>query len=440
FDELIDYAIDVALDSNLTETQNGLLIPLEEISDLEQGALNEFSDYFGVSLQSESLDVEDVQLLLSDVAQQLNNRTAVISVHVADANVNAGSLGTDKQLELILMLPNEKPRKFLLPGVVPDALKQTANDFRNNLLTSVRRRDNSFMPQAQLLHQALVAPIEESLQRANIDTLVYSMPSGLRMLPLAALHDGEQYLIEKYSVGTVPSLSLIDAQFEQPIDSSRVLAMGASSFEALSPLPGVPVEVELIRNQWPGATFLNEDFTREALIQQRSQTPYELIHLATHAEFNPGDINNSYIQLWDDKLRLGELSELGWDSPAVDLLVLSACSTAVGNAEAEMGFAGLAVGAGVRSAMASVWSVSDLGTLALMGEFYHQLNAQPVKADALRAAQLSMLRQQTKVVDNHLVTPTHSHIPLPENLANGLPPDFSHPYYWSGFTLIGSPW
>ncbi|MEL6351010.1 MAG: CHAT domain-containing protein [Cyanobacteria bacterium J06627_28] len=438
-DQLDSGADDVAL-GNLNDAPGGIAIPSDEIVGLEQINLGELSDYFGRSLAEETLDVEEVQQLLFDVAEQLEVRTAVVSVHVVDSNVNTGEGGADEQLELIVLLPGTAPQKFIVAGVDPRELKQTANEFRNNLLTSVRRRNDSFMPQSQALYQALIAPLEETLDQANIDTLVFSMASGLRMVPLAALHDGEQYLIEKYGVGMVPSLSLIDPQFDQPIDSARVLAMGASSFDTLSPLPGVPVEVEMIRNRWPGATFLNEDFTREAMLEQRSQVPYELIHLATHAEFNAGDIDNSYIQLWDSKLRLSELSELGWDSPAVDLLVLSACRTAVGSSEAEMGFAGLAVGSGVRTAMASIWAVSDLGTLALMGEFYSQLNRQPIKAEALRAAQLSMLYQQTEIVDGQLVTPTGNSTPLPDDLTANIQPDLSHPYYWSGFTMIGSPW
>ncbi|MEO0770371.1 MAG: CHAT domain-containing protein, partial [Cyanobacteria bacterium J06649_4] len=439
-DELDAGADDFAL-GNLNDTPGSIEVPSDEIASLEQINLGELSDYFGRSLAEETLDVEEVQQLLFDVAEQLDVRTAVVSVHVVDSNVNTGEGGAEEQLELIVLLPGTAPQKFIVAEVDPRELKQTANEFRNNLLTSVRRRNNSFMPQSQALYQALIAPLEEALDQANIDTLVFSMASGLRMVPLAALHDGEQYLVEKYSVGMVPSLSLIDTQFDQPIDSARVLAMGASSFDTLSPLPGVPVEMALIRDRWPGATFLNEDFTREALLEQRSQTPYELIHLATHAEFNAGDIDNSYIQLWgDNKLRLSELSELGWDSPAVDLLVLSACRTAVGSAEAEMGFAGLAVGSGVRTAMASIWAVSDLGTLALMGEFYSQLNRQPIKAEALRAAQLSMLYQQTQIVDGQLVTPTDESIPLPNDLTDNVQADLSHPYYWSGFTMIGSPW
>ncbi|MEO1619810.1 MAG: CHAT domain-containing protein [Cyanobacteria bacterium J06632_3] len=440
FEDFLEDVIDIAIDTNIDEGANGLFIPLDELSAIEQGTVGEFSSYFEQSFDDDSLDIQDVQLLLFNVAQQLNNRTAIISVHVADANVHNGESGAKKQLELIVLLPNEEPQKFIVPGINPDELKRAAKDFRNNLLTSVRRGDDSFMQQAQLLHRALVKPVEKTLQRANIDTVVFSMDSGLRMLPLAALHDGEQYLVEKYSVGMVPSLSLIDAQFDRAIDASRVLAMGASSFDSLSPLPGVPVEVDLIRSRWPGATFLNEEFTLEALIRERSQTPYELVHLATHAEFKSGDVNDSYIQLWDSKLRLGELSQLGWDSPTVDLLVLSACSTAVGSREAEMGFAGLAIGAGVRSAMASIWSVSDLGTLALMGEFYSQLDAQPIKAEALRSAQLSMLNKQTQIVDGDLATPSGEKITLPDDLTEGSLPDLSHPYYWSGFTMIGSPW
>lgn len=424
--------------------QKGGQISLEEIAALEQRNLSELSDYFGRPLFEEALDIDEVQALLREAVEKRNNRTAIVSVNITEPNANLGETEpteTQQQLELIVMTPEALPRRFILPGAELESLTQTASDFRDNLLTSVRRRNDSFMPQAQALYQMLVAPLADTLAEANIDTLLYSMRSGLRLLPIAALHDGEEYLIENYSVGMLPSLSLLNAQFDQSIADAQVLAMGASSFDSFAPLPGVPIEVDRIRDRWPGETFLNEDFTKDVLLEQRSQTPYELIHLATHAAFNPGDVNNSYIQLWgDNTLRLGDLLEMDWDSPTVDLLVLSACRTAVGSAEAEMGFAGLAVGAGVRSAVASVWSVSDLGTLALMDEFYNQLSAQPIKAEALRAAQLSMLHGQTELVDGQLVMPAGESISLPENLTINDQADLSHPYYWAGFTMIGSPW
>jgi CHAT domain-containing protein len=227
------------------------------------------------------------------------------------------------------------------------------------------------------------------------------MDTGLRTIPIAALHDGEQFLIEKYSVGTLPALGLVDTQYAS-LDEADVMVMGASQFDQLEPLPAVPLEVAQIHQLWPGAAFLNEQFTRQNLIQQQAQNPYRVIHLATHAEFSAGSLNSSYIQLWDEPLRLDELQQLGWQNPPVDLLVLSACSTAVGSPEAEMGFAGLAVASGVRSAMASLWSVDDVGTLALMREFYWQLRTTSTKVKALQAAQLAMLNGNIQMASGQL--------------------------------------
>jgi CHAT domain-containing protein len=143
--------------------------------------------------------------------------------------------------------------------------------------------------------------------------------------------------------------------------------MGSAKFTDLRPLPAVPVELSTITpSLWKGKSFLNDAFTLENLKAQRKQQPFGIIHLATHASFQPGAPSNSYIELWNSKLRLNQLSELGWNNPAVELLVLSACRTALGDEQAELGFAGLAVQAGVKSAIASLWSVSDEGTLGLM--------------------------------------------------------------------------
>jgi len=204
------------------------------------------------------------------------------------------------------------------------------------------------------------------------------------------------------------------------------------------------VKLEAIAGQlWSGEAFLNQAFTRENLRSRQWDEPYRIIHLATHAEFKSGAPGNSYIQLWgDDRLRLDQLRELGWDDPAVDLLVLSACETALGDENAELGFAGLAVQAGVKSALASLWYVSDEGTLALMAEFYNHLSQATVKAEALREAQLAMLRGRVTIEDGELrgTDIRGGGIQLPNTLANLDSEDLSHPYYWAGFTLIGSPW
>ncbi|MBD1930619.1 MULTISPECIES: CHAT domain-containing protein [Cyanophyceae] len=314
---------------------------------------------------------------------------------------------------------------------------KVADDFRNQI--SSPRNTRSYLAPAQQLHQWLIAPIKEDLQNLGIQNLVFIMDTGLRSLPLAALHDGEKFLVERYSVGLMPSLSLTDTR-SSDIKESQILAMGASQFTNLQPLPAVPVELSLITQYlWEGKYFLNEAFTLKNLKAQRQQNPSGIIHLATHAEFKPGEPSKSYIQLWDTQLRLNQLRQLEWNNPPVQLLVLSACRTALGNEQAELGFAGLAVQAGVQSALASLWYVSDEATLVLMSEFYQQLKKAPIKAEALRQAQIAMLRGEVEIKGGQLHT-SAGDIPMPPNFANQGDKNFTHPFYWAAFTMIGSPW
>lgn len=161
--------------------------------------------------------------------------------------------------------------------------------------------------------------------------------------------------------------------------------------------------------------------------------------MATHAAFNEGPNNESYIQLWNQRLRIDQLKQLALEQSAVELLVLSACNTAIGNKESELGFTGMAALSGVRTAVGSLWSVSDLGTLAFMSEFYGQLKSTPSRAEAMRQAQQAMYAGKVQIKTNRLVTTQGSFL-LPPNLRQVDTIDFSHPYYWSGFTMVGSPW
>jgi CHAT domain-containing protein len=265
------------------------------------------------------------------------------------------------------------------------------------------------------------------------------MDVGLRSVPIAALYDGQEFLIEKYSVGLLPSLTLTDTSYTD-IKDAQVLAMGAEKFTELRSLPAVPVELSTITSSlWKGQSFLDNAFTLENLKAQRKQRPYGIIHLATHAVFRSGAPKNSYIQLWDTKLRLDQLSQLGWNNPPVELLVLSACKTALGDEEAELGFAGLAVQAGAKSVLASLWSVSDEGTLGLMTQVYEQLKQSPIKAEALRQTQLAMLKGQVQIKGGQVVTNSKT-VPLPTELARMGDKNLKHPYYWASFTMVGSPW
>ena len=406
--------------------QGNLNEALSAIDDLFE---SEYEEYLGEDIAGEKVSIESIRNTLKTIKDETGTNPVIIY-----------AISLPEQLELVLVLPEGPPIRKVISAANATALQQTLTEFRDTVTD--RDRPTAYLDSAQRLYSWMIAPVESQLKSLGIDTLIFSMDAGLRTIPMAALHDGKQFLVEKYSLGSIPSVSLTNSRYKA-VKNTRVLAMGASQFQQLDPLPAVPEELKAITQQFGSEKyFLNEEFTLTNLKNQRQQQPIEIIHLATHADFQPGDATNSYIQLWDNQLKLDQLRQLGWNQPPqIELLVLSACRTAVGDAQVELGFAGLAVQAGVKSALASLWSVSDGGTLALMSEFYRQLN-QPdvtIKAEALRRAQIAMLRGQLHVESGQLRgTGVVGTIPLPPELPENQ--DFSHPYYWAAFTIIGSPW
>ncbi|MDX2244549.1 MAG: CHAT domain-containing protein [Leptolyngbyaceae cyanobacterium bins.302] len=346
-------------------------------------------------------------------------------------------LSNGGHLELFLVTASGSVVLKPVLGVKPETVLAFANEFRGGVV----KPSGTYLASAQQLYQWLIKPLESELQARKINNLVFLVDVGLRFIPFATLHDGKVFLVEKYSVGLMPSLSLTDTRYV-PIKDTQVLAMGQSKFSdsRLSPLPAVGVEATTIaKTLWRGSAFLDKDVTLENLRSQRQQQPFGIVHLATHASFEPGKLDNSFIQLWNTQLRLNQVNQLGWNNPPVELAVLSACRTAYGDAEAELGFAGFAVQAGVKSVLASLWYADDGGTLGLMTEFYQQLRTAPIKAEALRQAQLAMLQKKVRIEQGQLHW-SGGIIPLPLELQNQGDPDLAHPYYWSGFTMIGSPW
>ena len=251
------------------------------------------------------------------------------------------------------------------------------------------------------------------------------------------MHDGKNFLIQNYNVSLIPSFSLTNTDYK-PVSGATVLAMGRSEFVDNDPLPSVPMELQTISSQSHGQSFLNSTFTVDNLNSQHSKRGFRIIHLATHAEFKPGKPSNSYIQLWNEKLNLAQIERLNWRNPQVDLLVLSACRTALGDRESELSFTGLAVKSGAKSALGSLWYVDDRGTLGLMTEFYQQLRGSALKSEALQLAQQAMISGKVRLENGQLVT-TAGKLNLPANLQQQNQ-NFSHPYYWSSFTMIGNPW
>lgn len=423
--------LDLDIDGRSLNAPLTSIVSLEAIAELDNARSTEFVNYFGEEVGNSSLTTASAREALKAIAQTTGTQSAVVYITL-----------TDSQIELVVFTANGSPIRRVVPGVSRQQVLATAKQFYDEITNPRRREFDTYLEVGQQLYNWLIAPIETDLQAESIDTLLFSLDAGLRSLPIAALHDGQQFLIEKYSLSAIPSISLMDARY-RPLKDAKVLAMGASEFVSLPPLLSVPVELSVISERlWQGEAFLNTEFTQTNLRSQRQNYPYPIIHLATHADFKPGALSNSYIQLWgDDKLTLDQLRQLGWHNPAVELLVLSACRTAFGDEQAELGFAGLAIQAGVKTALASLWYVSDEGTLALMSEFYQYLSQVPIKAEALRQAQLAMLRGHVSIEDGQLRgSGTRGEILLPPELATLDNQQLSHPYYWSGFTMIGSPW
>lgn len=402
----------------------------EILGAIEDSRNQEFQDYLGVTanLPSQNLTLFSFQETLKTIKAQTGKQAAILY-----------AISRGDRLEIILVPPVGSPIRKTILEATPEVLFPVVNEFRREITDPRRQNMNHYFSSAKQLYDWIIGPVAEELENLEIDTILFSLDPGLRSLPVAALFDGEQFLIERYSLSLIPSFSLT-AQSYIPLENSPVLAMGASQFTQKAPLPAVPLELTTIVEQTGSQqAFLNEEFTLENLLQQHEKDNFKIIHLATHAEFQSGDRTNSYIQLWDRQLNLDEMTALQLDMPEVELLVLSACRTALGDREAELGFAGLAVKSGVKTAIASLWYVNDEGTLGLMTELYHHLNLVPLKADALRQAQLAMLRQEVRIESGRLI---HSQgaIDLPPELSDVGTYPLSHPYYWSGFTAIGSPW
>jgi CHAT domain-containing protein len=357
----------------------------------------------------------------------------------------------ERQLDLVLVPSEGEPIYESIREANRENLMQVVQEFRREITDPKRRFTTSYRSSAKQLYEWIIAPLEEQLKARDIDTLIFSMDEGLRGIPVAAFYDGDRFLVERYAIALIPSLNLTDLSYK-PLEDAEILAMGASQFTARPPLHAVPVELSSITEEWPGESFLNQTFTLDNLKNKRDAEQYQIIHLATHAEFLPGEPSNSYIQFWDTTLPVYKIRELDWHEPPVELLVLSACRTAIGDNQAELGFAGLAVQAGVQSALASLWYISDEGTVALMNEFYHQLNQKlpnegeesgrvAIKAEALRYAQMAMIEGEWQIESGRLIgMMPREEIPRPPALSQLDNENLQHPYYWAAFIIVGSPW
>lgn len=401
---------------------------------LEKGINTEFTNFFGGSIkEAQSVSLAEAKETLNSIQKQTGEVPAFMYVGFS-TTVNDSPI-----LELMLITASGDPHLVQVPSASRQEMIKTQEQLRRHITNPNLINNTGYLEPAQKLYDWIIAPIQPYLEEAGVTNLGLIMDAGLRTLPLAVLHDGENFLIEKYSLGLMPSIGYIDTNYVNlNSQTSSLLVGGASQFINQPPLLAANIEMAAIQKLWPSSRRLTEtNFTVDAVRQGRRQS--KIIHLATHAEFLRGAPDNSYLQFFDRQLRLNEVSQLGWYDPPVELVILSACQTAIGNAEAELGFAGFFLKAGAKSALASLWKVSDEATAGLMLTFYQQLDQEAIKAEALRRAQLAMIRGEIYTENDQLVSTARTETLPPELHWDGKQ-DFSHPFFWSAFTLVGSPW
>ncbi|HEY9906511.1 MAG TPA: CHAT domain-containing protein, partial [Thermosynechococcaceae cyanobacterium] len=376
------------------ETMQLLLEPqgsanLKQVLDtLELLKLAELQNYFGN---------ECVQVAQSNAkTQRLSNDATVVY-----------SVALDDRTEMIVQSPTGKLTHHAI-ALDRRSLQQKVDTFRQLL---EKRSTDEYLGLSQKLYNDLIRPLEADLAQAK--TLVFIQDGVLRQVPMAALHDGQQFLIQKYAIATTPSLSLTAGTAAQP-PYSKALILGLTvERPPFAALPNVRGEVAAVKTILGGTELVDRAFTLDNLESQLEKN-YPVVHVATHGKLGVNS-SNSFLQAFDQRITLEQIDTILRSRrsarQAVELLTLSACQTAAGDDRAALGFAGIAVRAGVKSAIASLWYINDEATAQLIQEFYTQLQQPNVtKAEALQAAQI-------KLIGNF---------------------QYSHPAVWSPFVLIGN--
>lgn len=315
------------------------------------------------------------------------------------------------RLELLLSL-SDGIRQFTVP-VTGDTVAAEARIFRSLL---EKRTTREYLPHGETLYGWLLQPLENTLTQADVQTLVIVPDGPLRTFPFGGLYDGERYLAEKYALATTPGLTLTDAKplsQQQP----RVLLSGLTeSVQGFPALPAVGYELDEIQSifgQDNGALLKDQSFSLQNLERELTKRPYNVVHIASHGQFE-SDIRKSFLLTYNEKLNMDRLEEYmqlrRFSDQPVELLTLSACQTAAGDDRAALGLAGIAIKAGARSALGTLWFVNDEASSLLVADFYRHLQRGNTKAAALQEAQARLLDDKR----------------------------YKHPGYWSPFLLIGN--
>jgi CHAT domain-containing protein len=368
----------------------------------------------------ESLQVVELQSFLhqSCIDSDIDTKKVEIDKIDKSAAVIYPILLPDR-VAVIAALPQQPLRYYSQKESLPAATVQLiVTKLRDKIENSefTPQQEKTFHKQSKQIYDSILAPLANDLQKTNTKTLVFVLDGILRNMPMSALYDGEKYLVEKYNLALTPGLRLLPPKGLASREKIQVFSGGITdSRQGFVSLPNVRTEIEAISNLIPNQPLFNADFNNLLVSLNLASNNSQIIHLATHGQFS-SRAEETFLLTWDDRINLYQLNNLlkirnNQPDKAINLLVLSACQTAKGDDRATLGLAGVAVRAGARSTIASLWSVSDEATQVLMSQLYQNLVTTNLdKAESLKMAQQHLLRS-TK---------------------------YRSPFYWSAFVLVGN--
>jgi len=387
--ELLDELLKAAVDQPDPQARQGLLVRARAVMESFKAA--ELRDYFRD-------DCVDAQRARTRELETVSSEATIIYPILLPERLALLMSTASGELDLVSV------------SVSREEVEAEARALRAQLERQATRR---FLVHARRLYDWLIRPLGARLEAAQSDTLVFVPDGALMLIPMAALHDGEQFLVERFALATTPGFDLVDPA---PVDREAMDALlaGISKPVAGQPaLPNVAQELEAVDGLLGGQVLLDEAFLRADLRESPEDRSFGIVHIATHAQFSARP-EDTYLLAWDGRLGLDELSEdvglFRFRDEPLELLTLSACETARGDERAGLGLSGVAVKAGARSVLGSLWSVNDPAATTLVEVFYARLMAGDSRAQALRAAQLELLADFR----------------------------YRHPAYWAPYLLIGT--
>jgi CHAT domain-containing protein len=398
----LEYAQSLKADKKEQESQKRLTQARNVLESLQLAELNNFFREACVEANPQQID-------------QLDTSAAVVYPIILSNQQQSDS--DVERLEVILSLPKQAPRLYSTT-LKKQELEETVEQIQSFLKSPEPTLEQS-LPYYQKVYDWLIRPLQQDLENNKIKTLVFVLDEKLRNIPMSVLHDGKQYLLQKYAIALTPGLQLINPKPLTDINIKAITAGISEPREGFEGLPQVKQELKQIEDLGVATKLLlNDKFTTKEVQNQILNSDVSIIHLATHAQFS-SIADDTFILFWDQRMNVKQLGNLLRNNTLtsrrpIELLVLSACETAIGDQRATLGLAGVAVRSGARSTMATLWSVQDDSTAKFMGHLYSQLEQAKKtkinKAQALQQAQLALLNDQ----------------------------QYSNPHYWAPFVVVGN--